>query len=170
MIKSPSFHFSRLPGSASVEETEEEIGLSGVIENTSDTVGIGDSSGTIEEIAVSVRGTRVSHSQEVSTTVCVVEAPILSLDTGGDTGGIASLVRLLRKFSLEEGATSDAAGTVDTSEVPIELSLTREFVGSISTAFFVVSSLRREKRALSIGLAMSETAGTSTRDERAAIS
>ncbi len=69
-MKSPSFHFSRLPGSASVEE-DEETGTSGAIddiENISDSTGTGASSGTIEEVTISATGTRASHSEEASIT------------------------------------------------------------------------------------------------------
>ena len=60
--------------------------------------------------------------------------------------------------------------TADTSEVPVEFSSTRAIAGSVSVAFFGVSSFRSEKRALSTGLDISETTGASTRDERVAIS
>ena len=70
MMKSPSFHLSRLPGSASVED-DEETGTSGAIddiENISDSTGTGASSETTEEVVISARGARASHSEEASTT------------------------------------------------------------------------------------------------------
>jgi hypothetical protein len=56
-MKSPSFHFSRLPGSASAVEywASGASGAIDAIENISDSTGTGASSGTIEEVAISAR-------------------------------------------------------------------------------------------------------------------